>query len=316
MLQRNQYFYANFNSIPLKQVTIQNENIILVVLDYGAVIQKLLLKREDGTYTNVVVGLEYPSKYLEDKVSLGACVGRFAGRISKDFILDRETYPLYNENGVHLHGGKNGFAKKHWTFEEVQKGDEPYVKLSYFSKHLEEGYPGNLKTTVTYKLIGSTLHIAHEATTDRTTVVNLTNHSYFRLDDEDSVGDYQLQLNCHQYAETYENLLPTGKLLSTKGMEYDFSKEKPIGSVRFDDPFIIDIKSSSAAKCSSKKSGISMEVVTNQPAMVVYTPKAFAAICFETQNLPDAPNHNNFPNCILRPRERYRNISEFRFSRE
>ncbi len=316
MLQRNQYFYTHFNSTPLKQVTIQNENIILVVLDYGAIIQKLLLKNEDGTYTNVVVGLEYPSKYLEDRISLGACVGRFAGRISKEFVLDRENYPLYNVNGVHLHGGKNGFAKKYWTFEEVQKGVEPYVKLSYLSKHLEEGYPGNLKTTVTYKLNGNTLHIAHEAITDLTTVVNLTNHSYFRLDDEDSVDDYRLQLNCHEYAETYENLLPTGKLLLTKDTEYDFSKEKPIGSVRFDDPLIVDIKSSSAAKCSSKKSGISMEVVTNQPAMVVYTPKAFAAICFETQNLPDAPNHNNFPNCILKPGERYRNVSEFRFSRE
>lgn len=300
----------------MKQVTIQNESIILVVLDYGAAIQKLLLKKEDGTYTNVVVGLEYPSKYLEDKISLGACVGRFAGRISKDFVLDRQTYPLYHENGVHLHGGKKGFAKKHWTFEKVQKGDEPYIKLSYLSKHLEEGYPGNLKVTVTYKLSGSTLQIVHEATSDRSTVVNLTNHSYFRLDDENSVSNYRLQLNCHQYAETYENLLPTGKLLSTKGTKYDFSKEKPIGNTSFDDPFIVDIKSSSAAKCSSKKSGISMEVVTNQPAMVVYTPKTFAAICFETQNLPDAPNHSNFPNCILRPGQRYRNVSEFRFSWE
>ena len=300
----------------MKQVTIQNEHMILVVLDYGAIIQKLLLKEDDGTYTNVVVGLEYPSKYLEDKISLGACVGRFAGRISKEFILDRQIYQLYNENGVHLHGGKQGFAKKNWNFEEVKQGEEPYLKLSYLSKHLEEGYPGNLKTTVTYKLIGSTLQIAHEATTDRTTVVNLTNHSYFKLDDASSVDEYRLQLNCNHYAETYENLLPTGKLLPTKGSMYDFLAEKAIGNVRFDDPLVVDIKSPVAVKCSSKKSGISMEVVTNQPAMVVYTPKSFAAICFETQNLPDAPNHNNFPNCILKPGERYHNVSEFRFSRE
>ena len=299
----------------MKQVTIQNESIILVVLDYGAVIQKLLLKDNDGTYTNVVVGLEYPSMYLEDTVSLGACVGRFAGRISKQFVLDRETYPLYNENGVHLHGGKKGFAKRHWEFEEVKQGDTPHVKLSYLSKHLEEGYPGNLKTTVTYTLIGSTLRITHEATTDRTTVLNLTNHSYFSLDDANSVNNYELQLNCYGYAETDDKQLPTGKLLSTKGTQYDFSKQKPIGNVHFDTPLIVDLKSPVAAKCSSKKSGISMEVVTNQPAMVVYTPKAFSAICFETQNLPDAPNHSNFPNSILRPRERYRNISEFRFSR-
>ena len=316
MLQRNQYFYTNFNATPLKQITIQNENIILVVLDYGAIIQKLLLKDKNGSFTNVVVGLEYPSAYLEDKISLGACVGRFAGRISKGFVLDREKYPLYNENGVHLHGGKKGFAKRNWTFEDVDYGNEPFVKLSYLSRHLEEGYPGNLKTTVTYKLIGSSLQISHEATTDRTTIVNLTNHSYFRLAEKEPVGDYLLQLNCSQFAETHENLLPTGKILSTNGTDYDFSMERPIGNVSFDNPFIVDIKSTIAARCSSKKSGISMEVITNQPAMVVYTPSAFDAICFETQNLPDAPNHENFPNCTLRPGERYRNVSEFRFSRE
>jgi len=316
MLQRNQYFYANFNATALKQITIQNENLILVVLDYGAIIQKLLLKDANGSFTNVVVGLEYPKDYLKDKISLGACVGRFAGRISKGFVLDREKYPLHNENGVHLHGGKKGFAKKDWTFEEVDYGSEPFVKLSYLSKHLEEGYPGNLKTTVTYKLVGSCLLISHEATTDRTTIVNLTNHSYFRLADEEPIDDYLLQLNCPRFAETHENLLPTGKILSTKGTKHDFLKEKPIGNVRLDDPLVIDIKSATAAKCSSKKSGISMEVITNQPAMVVYTPRAFDAICFETQNLPDAPNHDNFPNCVLRPGERYRNVSEFRFSRE
>lgn len=316
MLQINHYFYADFNLNALKQATIQNDNIILVVLDYGAIIQKVLLKCDDGSYTNVVVGLEYPSEYLEDKISLGACIGRFAGRIAKQFILDREVYPLYNENGVHLHGGKKGFAKKYWNFEEVKHGDEPHIKLSYLSKHLEEGYPGNLKTTVTYALKGNRLSVTHEATTDRTTIVNLTNHSYFCLDDSDSISDYRLELNCPQYAETYENLLPTGKILPTKETKYDFSKEKPIGNVSFDDPFIVDLKSNVAAKCTSEKSGISMEVVTNQPAMVVYTPKAFPAICFETQNLPDAPNHSNFPNCILRPGERYRNVSEFRFTTE
>ncbi|NNE78596.1 MAG: galactose mutarotase [Pricia sp.] len=298
----------------MKQVTIQNENIILVVLNYGAVIQKLLLKGEDGKFTNVVVGLEYPSTYLEDKISLGACVGRYAGRISKGFVLDRVHYPLYTENGVHLHGGKKGFAKKDWTIEEIGNEQEPFVKLSYFSKHLEEGYPGNLRVTVTYKLIGNALRIIHEATTDRTTVVNLTNHSYFRLDDADSVSDYRLQLNCQQYAETHDNLVPTGNLLSVKDTKYDFLNEKRIGQVHFDTPFITDIKKRITATVSSQKTGISMEVTTNQPAVVVYTPATFPAICFETQNLPDAPNHANFPSSILRPGEKYKNASEFRFT--
>ena len=297
----------------MKQVTLQNENIILVILDYGAVIQKLLLKSKDESYTNVVVGLEFPSTYLEDKASLGACVGRYAGRISKGFVLDRETYPLHTTNGVHLHGGKEGFAKKHWAIDKIGRGEEPFVRLSYLSHHLEEGYPGNLKAMVTYKLVGNALHILHEATSDRTTIVNLTNHSYFRLDDEDTVSDYRLQLNCSHYAETFENLVPTGNLLPTQGTPYDFLDEKPIGQQHLDTPYLTDLKAKTAAKVSSRKSGISMEVITNQPAMVVYTPVKIPAICFETQNLPDAPNHNNFPNCILRPGEKYKSVSEFRF---
>lgn len=299
----------------MKQVTIQNGNIILVVLDYGATLQKLMLKNSDGSFTNVVVGYEYPSQYLDDEKFLGACIGRYAGRIAKEFVLDRETYPLYNENGIHLHGGKKGFGKKYWKFEKVHKGEEPYVKLSYLSPHLEEGYPGNLKTTVTYVLKQNTVRIIHEATTDRTTVVNLTNHSYFRLDNENSVSDYCLKLNCPQYLETKSNLLPTGRVLATKDSHFDFSTAKPIAKVNFDTPFVIDAKSTVAAECSSQKSGITLEVATNQPSMVVYTPQDFAAICFETQNVPDAPNHSHFPNCILRPKERYRNISEFRFSK-
>lgn len=285
-----------------------------MVLDYGAIIQKLMLKNRDGSYTNVVVGYDYPSQYLDDKYSLGACIGRYAGRIAKEFSLDRETYPLYNENGVHLHGGKEGFGKKYWKFEEVNHGKEPYVKLSYLSRHLEEGYPGNLKTTVTYVLKGNALRIIHEAVTDRTTVVNLTNHSYFRLDSEATVKDYRLKLNCPRYLETKSNLLPTGRVLATKNSPFDFSTVKPINGVSFDTPLVIDPASTVAAECHSPKSGISLQVATNQPAMVVYTPKDFPAICFETQNVPDAPNHEHFPNSVLRPREKYQNISEFRFS--
>ncbi len=285
-----------------------------MVLDYGAVIQKLMLKNSDGTYSNVVVGHEFPSDYLDDELYLGACVGRYAGRIGKEFTLDRETYQLPNDHGVHLHGGREGFSKKYWKFEEVHYGENPYVKLSYESSHLEEGYPGNLKTTVTYALKGKNLRIIFEAVTDRATVVNLTNHSYFKLDDEASINDYRLQLNCSHFLETKPNLLPTGKAYLTEGSSKDFTKEKSIGDERLDTPFVVDMNSPVVAKCSSPKSGISMEVATNQVGMVVYTPSNFGAICFETQNLPDAPNHKNFPNCVLRPKEKYRNISEFRFS--
>jgi len=298
----------------LKQVTISTPFITLIVLDYGAIIQKLLVKDKNGNSTNVVVGYDFATKYLKDSVCLGASVGRYAGRISNgSFELDRETYNLYVNNGVHLHGGKEGFHRKYWTFESISYGKEPFVQLSYLSKHLEEGYPGNLKVTATYQLRDNELLISYKATTDRTTVVNLTNHSYFKLDDSMGIDKHHLQLNCPDYFETFENLLPTGKLLPVKGTKYDFLSEKPINNKRLDTPFAIGLKTAIAAKLSSKKSGIGMEVSTNQPGVVVYTPSKFPAICFETQNFPDAPNHEHFPNCILRPGEKYANESSFKF---
>ncbi|MEO1013238.1 MAG: aldose epimerase family protein [Bacteroidota bacterium] len=298
----------------MKQVTISTPFITLVVLNYGAIIQKILVKDKNGKSINVVVGSNYPDHYLEDTAFLGACVGRYAGRISKaSFEIDRETFPLYGENGVHLHGGKEGFAKKYWTFEEVHYGREPFVNLSYYSKHLEEGYPGNLKVMLTYKLVDNQLHIIHRAAADRATVVNLTNHSYFKLDRTDSIDHYRLQLNCPQYLETQKNLLPTGELISVKGTEYDFLGEGRIGDTRLDTPFVKDSKTELAARIYSFRSGISMEVRTDQPAVVVYTPLHFPGICFETQNFPDAPNQAHFPNSVLRLGEMYRNASVFTF---
>ena len=298
----------------MKQVTISTPFITLIVLDYGAIIQKLLVKDKYGKSINLVVGFNSPDMYLEDDKSLGACIGRYAGRISNGkFELDHETYDLHQTDGVHLHGGKNGFAKKYFTIEEVSQGRQPFVKLSYHSKHLEEGYPGNLKVFVTYKLINNHLHIIHEASTDLTTVINLTNHSYFRLDNAPQVNDYKLKLNCPNMVETYANKLPTGKIVSVSGTPFDFADEKQIANTRLDTPFEINSKSKIAAKVSSEESGISMEVSTNQPSLIVYTPLHFPAICLETQNYPDAPNQKNFPNCKLRPGEIYKNESKFVF---
>lgn len=298
----------------MKQVTISTPFITLIVLDYGAIIQKLLVKDKDGNSINVVVGKEFPSDYPFDTKALGASMGRYAGRISNGgFVLDRETYPLYQQQGVHLHGGKRGFHKRDWAIEKVHYGREPYVRLSYVSKHLEEGYPGNLTTVVTYKLVNNTLHIDYEATTDRATVVNLTNHSYFRLDDESKIDDYRLKLSCSKMVETLANHLPTGKVVTVSETPFDFLQEKEIGNVRLNTPFVIDTNSKEIAKVSSEKSGISLVVKTDQPAVVVYTPPEFPAICFETQNYPDAPNQKNFPSSVLRRGEKYTNSSKFIF---
>lgn len=297
---------------PLEQVSIKNDFLSLKVLNYGARIQELLFRDKAGKWQNVVVGFDDPGEYLKDPISLGACVGRFAGRISGGgFRLGDVFYPLYNEKGVHLHGGKEGFAYKYWEIKEVNEGKDPFIKLAYTSPHLEEGYPGNLEVLVTYQIIKGSLRIAHEASTDRDTIVNLTNHSYFRLDEAASVSAYQLQLACSQFLETHDNLLPTGRLLDVSRTAFDFQQTRAIGKTRFDTPLVLH--SAFAGSVYSPLSGIRMRVTTNQPAVVVYTPPAFAGICFETQNYPDAPNIPAFPSSLLKAGESYLNQSVFTF---
>lgn len=298
----------------MKQVTINNGKIGLTALDYGAVIQRLMVRNKNGRFINVVVGFDQPSDYLADQIALGASVGRFAGRISGGgFKLDGHHYKLHRENGVHLHGGLEGFSKKYWQLTELEEGETPKAIFQYISPHMEEGYPGELTAKVTYMLDGNALKVRYEASTDKTTVVNLTNHSYFRLDNEGDIGTHHLQLNCPSVLQTDHKLLPTGLLLPTENTELDFSNGKKIGKIRMDTPFVCERDQDSVGEIFSPESGIRMRIRSNQPAVVVYTPKEFAAICFETQNYPDAPNFSEFPSAVLKPGESYLNSSVFEF---
>lgn len=298
----------------MEQVTLNSGGITLKVLDYGALIQELWVPDGHGKKRNVVVGFERPSDYLTDAYCLGASVGRFAGRISGEgFELDGVFYPLHHENGVHLHGGKEGFQKKYWQIAQIDKGVHPSIELTYLSQDMEEGYPGNLKATVRYQLIENTLHVRYTAVADKKTIVNLTNHAYFKLDDTPSIGEHLLKLNCSSFLETHENLLPTGNILSVSNTSYDFRVERPIETPFFDTPMVLDNNKGYAAVLTSTVSGIKMGVATDQPALVVYTPKKFPGICFEAQNYPDAPNHRHFPSAVLRPGETYQNETKFVF---
>jgi aldose 1-epimerase len=298
----------------LKQISIKNDFLSLKVLDYGAIIQELIMYDDNCPPAGLVVGMSNPQQYLGDRNCMGACVGRFAGRISGKFSLNGEDYPLHTVvKDVHLHGGLEGFNRKYWNFDEVWPGPEPYVTLSYVSPHMEEGYPGRLRAEVTYRIKERSLQITHRATTDRKTVVNLVNHSYFLLGSSTNIQDYRLQLNCPEYLETMKNLLPTGNILPVKGSPYDFTEGREIGTTHLDTPFVINTSATETASLFAPSSGIRMRVRTNQPGIVVYTPREFAGICFETQNLPDAPNFPHFPSSVLEPGRVYENTSEFLF---
>ncbi len=325
----------------IKTVTIANSNKMeLKVSNFGATILSLLVPDRNSNLVDVVVGLESDKSYTEvpytnNFLSFGSSVGRYAGRLSNGgFKIDDIEYPIYTLEGVHLHGGNKGFNKKYWEIEEVNnEGESPSVTLSYFSPHLEEGYPGNLKVFVTYELSNSNvLKITYKATTDKKTHVNLTNHSYFNLNGTESILDHELIINSNQVLEVDDKLIPTGELINISNTRYDFNNQSRIGREIFiglDDAFVLNKeKSKIAAELYSDKTGIKMEVFTNQLAVVVFTHPEFPelpfrkgsnysnfpAICFEAQNFADAPNKPNFPTTILTPEDTYLNESVFKFS--
>lgn len=326
--------YMEITKTEIKSITLQNKaGLELTLLNYGATIQSLKVPNANGAKTDVVVGLlnaeDYTkNSYKKHNIFLGSSVGRYAGRISGGkFSIENEIYKIPVKNGLHLHGGNKGFDKKLWTIETFSE-DHSSVTFSYESKHLEERYPGHLKVSVTYSLEDTNLDITYKATTDKTTVVNLTNHAYFNLDGCGSILKHQLQINNTHHLDVDGNLHPSGKLLSSDKTRFDFKKESIINREDFkgfDDTFVLG-KDKIAASLSSKESGIKMVVITNQPALVIYTKDKFPAvpisadytdypaICFEAQNFPDAPNNKNFPSSILQPDEVYENKTRFSFS--
>jgi len=324
------------NSEDLQLFTLTNKaGTILEILNLGAAIFSLKMKSYKGDLINVVVGPkhkeDYLSKeYLQKNMCFGASIGRYAGRISEgEFLIDGKVFKLYQENGVHLHGGFRGLQHKIWKVENLTKGSNPSINLSCFSEDGEEGYPGNLKVQVIYTLTeDNELIIEYQAETDKPTAVNLTNHVYFNLSGKGSVSDHELFIAAEAVLEVDKKLRPSGNYCSILNVNKDFSTSKKIGNNLLDDTFVFNSDQEKAkVRLTSAETGIELTVKTDQPAAVVYVPKNLPdsweyqtelasqspSICLELQNFPDAPNHGNFPNSILTPNEKYINKSTFQF---
>ncbi len=320
-------------------VTLTNKNgLQLQVSSLGASIMALRVPNRNNELTNIVLGLpsvnDYETAtYVNNCIYLGSSIGRYAGRISKGYVeIDGVSYNIHSRNGVSLHGGEQGFDKKLWNIVLIEEGDAPKAVLSYVSRHMEEGYPGNLEVKVTYQLTSNDeFIISYEAQTDQATHVNLTNHNYYNLDGEGSILNHSLQLNCQKYIEVDAQLIPTGKLKDVASTKFDFLQLRPIGEHQFsglDDTFVFE-DGLAQAEISSEKSGIKMQMQTNQPAVVIYTPpnlnhltfsdgatyNEFPAICFETQKFPDAPHNAHFPSTLLKPGALYLNQTIFTFTK-
>lgn len=316
----------------LKIFTLKNgKGTTLKILNFGATVFSLTLKTQNGQGVNVVVGPKDAKTYLtesyfQENRCFGASVGRYAGRISNGkFDLDGKTFSLHEKDGAHLHGGYRGFQFKLWQLIGETKTS---IILGCISEDGEEGYPGKLEVQVRYTLTEENeMVVEYWATTNKRTPLNLTNHTYYNLNGSGSVENHQLQIDAVQILELDDKKRPTGKLLALKNKSKDFSELKQIGENEVDDTFILKSGNTWGALLKSAFTGISMEIETNQPAIVVYVPKiipniweyqtgsvsSFPSICLETQNFPDAPNHSNFPCSILNPGEKYHNRSIFRF---
>ncbi len=322
----------------LKVIELVNSNKSrLQILNYGAAIFSFKMRNKQDDLIDLVVGPRAAEDYLtqayrDENKCFGATVGRFAGRIANGrFSIGEEEYELSEQSeGVHLHGGESGFQYKLWEVEKVTEGENPSVKLSYISENLEEGYPGRLSVTAEYILTeDDQIKISYSAKTDKDTIVNITNHSYFNLNGGGSVSDHFMQVNASKILELSENNLPTGNLTKLKKNPKDYRENKLLGNRELDDVYVTDVMESEVqAQLFSPLSGIKMKVMSNQPVLVIYSPEKlpesfkylseidgkFPAIALEAQNYPDAPNFRNFPSSLLKTGEFYENNITFAFS--
>jgi aldose 1-epimerase len=308
---------------------------VVDIITYGGAITSLRAPDRNGMYGDIVLGFGSLPDYTSNPRYFGALIGRHANRIADGrFTLDGVEYQLPQNNGAnHLHGGFRGFDKRIWTARE---GDD-VLHLSYFSKDGEEGYPGNVEAFVDYRLSDNELSIEYRATTDRDTIVNLTNHSYFNLNEEGTILKHELTLNADHYTPVSDDLIPTGELAPVDGTPMDFRNGRAIGSQLgltssgYDHNFVLndwDGSLKSAARLYEPVSGRVLEILTTQPGIQFYSGNfldgsfsgkngvayvKYAGLCLEPQHFPDAPNHPNFPATVLRPGEEYKHTTVLRF---
>lgn len=323
-------------------------NMEVCITNYGGRIVSVMVPDRDGVMRDVVLGFDSIQDYIKYPTDFGATIGRYANRIANGrFKLDDVAYQLPLNNFGHcLHGGPNGFQYR--VFDAQQKSDNE-IQLKYISQDGEEGFPGKLACTVTMTLSDdNAIDIKYEASTDKPTIVNMTNHSYFNLDGDPTSdnGKYLLQVNGDYFTPVDSTFMTTGEILSVKGTPFDFRNPTALGE-RFtiddeqlkngkgiDHNWVLNTKGNinvSCARLKSEKTGITMDVYTTEPGIQVYTGNFLdgtlvgkkgivynhrASVCLETQKYPDTPNKADWPSAVLRPGEVYRSQCIYKFSIE
>ena len=317
------------------------------ISNYGGIVISLKVPDKNGKLGDVVLGYDNFDGYLKNTPYFGALVGRYGNRIANGkFILDGQTYTLAQNNGPNsLHGGKVGFDKVVWNAKLIASSHGPGLELTYVSKDGEEGFPGKLEVAAVYTLTeDNALRLDYTATTDKPTVVNLTQHSYFNLAGSGDVLNHEVMIAADKFTPVDANLIPTGELRPLAGTPLDFSTPTRIGTRinnndeqlklgnGYDHNYVLKKRPGElalAARVFEPTSGRVMEVLTTEPGVQFYTAnfldgtitgkggwvyKARNAFCFEPQHFPDSPNQPNFPSVVLKPGMIYKNTIIYKFS--
>lgn len=346
LLNKNDFF----KNIKGKETTIyvlKNRNgLVSEITNYGARVVSLWVPDNNGNFDDIVLGFDNIDDYINAKEKyFGATIGRYGNRIKEGkFLINDKEYYLEKNNGLnHLHGGNIGFSDVVWNAKQI---DNQTLELNYFSKNMEEGYPGNLNVKIIYHLNNKDeLKIEYFAKTDESTHVNLTHHSFFNLlgAGNETINEHLLYINANSFTPVDETLIPTGNIELVANTPFDFSVPTKIGKrinqednqlnygKGYDHNYVLNNSQSEeiiAAKVYEKKSGRTLEVYTNEPGMQFYAGnflsgtigkhgksyKKRSAFCLETQHFPNSPNQKNFPSTILKPNEEYYSICIYKFS--
>jgi aldose 1-epimerase len=320
-----------------------NHGVEVKIISYGGIIVAINVPDRNGEMADIALGHDALEGYVNRSRYFGALVGRYANRIARGrFHLNGLEYQLATNNGPnHLHGGLRGFDKVVWN----AKANDETLRLNYLSRDGEEGYPGNLEATVNYSLTDENeLRIEYFATTDKDTIINLTNHSYFNLAGRGTVLDHEIIIHADAFTPINDTLIPTGEVRAVVGTPMDFNSSSTIGAriniedeqLRnaggYDHNFVLragDQKLRQVAEVYEPGTGRALTVSTTQPGMQFYSGnflngtiigkngRAYvkhSGFCLETQHFPDSPNHPSFPSTVLRPGEQYHHVTVFRFS--
>ncbi|MGB6987801.1 MAG: aldose epimerase family protein [Candidatus Sulfotelmatobacter sp.] len=329
---------------PVEMYTLADGKIEARIMTYGGIVVSLRTPDRNGKLDDIVLGCDSVEKYVVQTAHFGGIIGRYANRIAHGtFQLDGQTYSIPKNDGDNaLHGGIRGFDKVVWTAKEITDG----IELTYVSKDGDQGFPGTLATTVRYTLSGSALRIDYSATTDKDTVLNLTNHSYFNLAGQGN-GDilrHVVKIDASRFTPVDATLIPTGELKPVEGTPFDFRTPHVVGEridaddaqLRlghgYDHNFVLDHPAgqlAEAAEVYEPTTGRILRVSTTEPGLQFYTGnhldgsitgkdgrvyKPRFALCLETQHFPDSPNHPSFPSTELKPGQRFHSVTVFEFS--